>query len=76
MKFQEGDKIIVLATGEKGEVIEWINKKMLTVEVDGIRFPVYADQIDFPYYTNFSSPNPINQKKSQNHSLYQGKNNS
>lgn len=63
MKFQEGDKIIVLATGEKGEVVEWINKKMLTVEVDGIRFPVYADQIDFPYYSNFSTPKPLKPKE-------------
>ena len=44
MKFQEGDKIIVTATGERGFVVEWINKKMLTIEVDGTQFPVYADQ--------------------------------
>jgi DNA-nicking Smr family endonuclease len=59
MKFQEGDKIIVLATGERGEVVEWINKKMLLIEVDGIQFPVYADQINFPYYQDFSTPKPI-----------------
>jgi hypothetical protein len=49
MKFQEGDKIIVLATGERGVVVEWINKKMLLIEVDRVQFPVYADQINFPY---------------------------
>jgi hypothetical protein len=54
MKFQEGDSIIVLATKEKGIVVEWINKKMLLIEADGIRFPVYADQIDFPYYSDFT----------------------
>ncbi|MEY4573081.1 MAG: hypothetical protein RLZ10_2356 [Bacteroidota bacterium] len=55
MKFQEGDNIIILATGETGEVIEWINKKMLTVRVGEVEFPVYADQIDFPYFNSFSS---------------------
>lgn len=64
MKFQEGDKIIVLATGEKGEVVEWINKKMLTIRVDGVEFPVYADQINFPYYDDFSKPKEIMPKKS------------
>lgn len=55
MKFEEGDKIIVIATGEYGIVIEWIDKKMLLIEVDSIRFPIYADQIDFPYFNEFSS---------------------
>jgi hypothetical protein len=54
MKFQEGDSIIVLATKEKGTVVEWINKKMLLIDVEGIRFPVYADQVDFPYYDEFT----------------------
>lgn len=58
MKFQEGDKIMVIATGEKGVVVEWINKKMLTIDVDGISFPVYADQIDFPYYSDFTASKP------------------
>ena len=56
MKFQEGDKIEVKSTGERGIVVEWIDKKMLVVEVDGIRFPVYADQLDFPYFREFSAP--------------------
>jgi hypothetical protein len=57
MKFQEGDQIIVVATGEKGVVVEWINKKMLTIDVGGIQFPVYADQIDFPYFDAFTKKN-------------------
>lgn len=64
MKFQEGDKIVVLATGEKGEVVEWINKKMLTIRINEIEFPVYADQIDFPYFDDFSKPKEIKPKKS------------
>jgi hypothetical protein len=62
MKFQEGDKIVVVATGEQGVVIEWINKKMLTIEVDGIQFPVYADQIDFPYFDAFTKKKPAEVK--------------
>lgn len=65
MKFQEGDKIIVLATNERGEVVEWINKKMLLIEVDGVRFPVYADQINFPYYNDFTSKKSVPIKKQQ-----------
>ena len=64
MKFQEGDKIVVLATGEKGEVVEWINKKMLTIRVDNVEFPVYSDQINFPYYDDFTKPKEIMPKKS------------
>lgn len=65
MKFQEGDKVVVVSTGEKGFVVEWINKKMLTIDVDGVRFPVYADQIDFTYFNDFTStqkhkPNKLN----------------
>ena len=63
MKFQEGDKIIVTATGERGFVVEWINKKMLTIEVDGTQFPVYADQIDFPYFEEFSKKKKVQEKK-------------
>lgn len=55
MKFQEGDKVIVLATNEHGTVIEWIDKKMILIEVGGVQFPVYSDQIDFPYFNQFSS---------------------
>jgi hypothetical protein len=64
MKFQEGDQIIVVATGDKGVVVEWINKKMLTIDVGGVQFPVYADQIDFPYFDAFTKKKTIPSKKS------------
>ena len=64
MKFQENDSIIVTATGERGKVIEWIDKSMVLIEVDSVQFPVYADQIDFPYFQDFTSkkdlPKPVN----------------
>jgi hypothetical protein len=55
MKFQEGDKIMVKATSDRGFVVEWISKTMLTIDVNGVRFPVHADQIDFPYFNDFSN---------------------
>ena len=60
MKFQVGDKILVLATKELGEIVDWINKEMILIDVDGVRFPVYADQIDFPYYTAFTEKSKVN----------------
>jgi hypothetical protein len=64
MKFQEGDKIMVLATGERGSVVEWIDKKMLLIEVAGVSFPVYADQIDFPYFQDCTTPKEFKKKSS------------
>jgi hypothetical protein len=54
VKYQIGDKILVLHSQEEGEVVDLINDKMVMIEVDNIRFPVYMDQIDFPYYKRFT----------------------
>ena len=54
MKYQTGDDIIILHTQEEGKVVEILNDKMLLVEVRGVRFPAYIDQIDFPYYHRFT----------------------
>ena len=54
MKYQPGDDIVILHTKEEGKVIEVINNKMLLVEVRGVRFPVYTDQVDFPYFNRFT----------------------
>lgn len=54
MKYQPGDDIIILHTQEEGKVVEVINNKMLLVEVRGVRFPAYTDQVDFPYFKRFS----------------------
>ena len=54
MKYQQGDKIIVLLTNEEGKVVELMNEKMVMIEVKGVRFPAYMDQIDFPYFKMFS----------------------
>ncbi|MEO8719528.1 MAG: Smr/MutS family protein [Ginsengibacter sp.] len=63
MKFQLGDSILLLHSQEEGEVVDIISDEMLLVEVGGIRFPVYIDQIDFPYFKRFSQKKLIIPKK-------------
>jgi hypothetical protein len=58
MKFQTGDKILLLHSKEEGEVVDIINKEMVMVDVEGVQFPVYIDQIDFPYFTRFTEKKP------------------
>ncbi len=62
MKFQVGDKIILVHSEEEGEIIDFINDKMVMVEVNGVKFPVYTDQIDFPYFKRFSQKKKEPQK--------------
>lgn len=54
MKYQVGDTILILHSNEEGEVVEIINEQMVAVEVEGVQFPVYTDQIDFPYFKRFT----------------------
>jgi hypothetical protein len=55
MKYQIGDKVLILHSNEEGTVLDIINDKMLMVDVNGISFPVYMDQVDFPYFKQFSA---------------------
>ena len=63
MKYEVGDKILVLHSQEEGEVVEIMNEKMVMIEVSGVRFPVYMDQIDFPYFKRFSEKKLFEKKK-------------
>ena len=63
MKYQIGDKILVLHSEEEGTVVDFINDKMLMIEVRGVRFPAYMDQIDFPYFKQFSKQRQEQSKK-------------
>jgi hypothetical protein len=63
MKFEIGDKVTVLHSNEEGEVVEMINDKMVLVEVRGVRFPAYIDQLDFPYFKRFTEKKNIPLKK-------------
>jgi len=63
MKFQQGDRVILLHSGEEGEIVDVIDRKMVMVDVNGVSFPVFIDQIDFPYFQRFTrKPEPSKEK--------------
>ena len=51
--------MLISHTGEEGTVIEVVDKETFLVEINGVQIPVYADQMEFPYFKRFS------EKKSQ-----------
>jgi hypothetical protein len=63
MKFEIGDKVTVLHSNEEAEVVEMINDKMVMVEVRGVKFPAYIDQLDFPYFKRFTEKKNLPLKK-------------
>ena len=63
MKYQVGDRVLLLHSNEEGEVIDILNERMLLVDVSGVRFPVYMDQVDHPYFKRFSEKKPQERKK-------------
>jgi hypothetical protein len=65
MKFEIGDKVTVLHSNEEAEVVEMINDKMVMVEVRGVKFPAYIDQLDFPYFKRFTEKKIVPQKKAK-----------
>ncbi len=65
MKYQLGDKVLILHSNEEGEVVDIINDKMVLIDVEGVRFPVYMDQIDFPYFKRFSDPSASSWRRTE-----------
>jgi hypothetical protein len=63
MKFEVGDKVVVIQTNEEGEVIDIINNKMVMIDVRGVKFPAYVDQLDFPYFKRFTEKKLFPPKK-------------
>src|SRR5690606_29018741 len=63
MKYQVGDKVRIIHSNEEGEVIDIINEKMLMIDVGGVKFPVYADQVEFPYFKNFTEKRAADKMK-------------
>lgn len=59
MKFTIGDKILLKRTGEEGHVVSVINKQMIEVDVNGVVFPVYSDEVDHPYLKWFTEKKPV-----------------
>ena len=65
MKYEVGDDIIVLLSNEEGKVVEIMNDKMVMIEIRGVKFPAYMDQIDFPYFYRFSKKKVEESQKSK-----------
>ncbi len=63
MKFEVGDKVVVRQTDEDAVVVEIIDEKMVMIEVRGVRFPAYNDQVDYPYFKMFSQKKVPEKKK-------------
>ena len=63
MKFQVGDIVLILHSNEEGEVIDIINEKMVLVDVKGVKFPAYNDQLEYPYFKRFSGKTIFPKKK-------------
>ncbi|MGQ0737822.1 MAG: Smr/MutS family protein [Bacteroidota bacterium] len=63
MKYQVGDTVLILHSGEEGVVTDIINDKMLMLDVKGVTFPVYMDQVDFPYFKRFTEKKMTPAKK-------------
>lgn len=64
MKYQIGDRVLILHSNEEADVIDIINDKMLLVDVGGVQFPVYMDQVDFPYFKRFTEKKePVKKEK-------------
>ena len=65
MKYQIGDIVLILHSHEEAEVVDIINEKMVMVDAGGVQFPVYNDQIDFPYLHRFMNKKnePVKKQK-------------
>src|ERR1700760_3290810 len=63
MKFEVGDKVVIQHSSDEGEVVEIINDDMVLVDVRGVRFPAYTDQLDFPYFKRFTEKKLIPPEK-------------
>jgi len=57
MKYQVGDRILVLHSNEEGEIVDIINDKMVMIDVRGVKFPAY------PYFKRFSEKKLFQPKK-------------
>lgn len=63
MNYEVGDIVLIIHSGEEARVIDIINNKMLMVDVKGVTFPVYADQVEYPYFKRFTEKKPQLVKK-------------
>lgn len=55
MKFSIGDLVLLRRTGEEGRILSFMKGGLVEVEVHGISFPVYSEELDHPYLNWFTS---------------------
>ena len=65
MKFEPGDIAIIKNTGEETKVIRIIDDKMVEIEIDGISFPAFVDELDTPYWGIFKKEREARQQQKQ-----------
>lgn len=53
MKFTVGDAVWLRQTDEEGILTGFISPTIYEVDVEGVRFPVFADQMEHPYLRRF-----------------------
>ncbi len=70
MKYQVGDTVLLLHSKEEGTVKEIMNENMVLVDVDGVEFPVFTDQIDFPYFHRFSQQSQKKKESEPDRKVY------
>lgn len=70
MKYEVGDTVLLLHSNEEGKVVEIMNENMVMVNVEGVEFPVFMDQIDFPYFKRFSEQSKRDKEKLKDQKLY------
>jgi len=63
LKYQVGDIVLILHSNEEAKVVDILGDKMLMVDVEGVAFPVYMDQVDFPYFKRFTEKKLFPSKK-------------
>lgn len=63
MKYEVGDTVLLLHSLEEGVIVEILNPEMVVVNVQGVTFPVYVDQLDFPYFKRFSEKKQPSKRK-------------
>jgi hypothetical protein len=63
LKYQIGDIVLILHSNEEARVVDILGDKMMMVDVEGVTFPVYMDQVDFPYFKRFTEKKLFPPKK-------------
>jgi hypothetical protein len=56
VKFSIGDRVWMKRTGEEGIITAFLGEGLIEVDIAGLRFPVYEDELEHPYLHWFTKP--------------------